>query len=61
MRADGVVRLDGVRNGVLCFREGSKDGVQIEFIFEDAVDALGDGILIAVIRIGHARQHAVRV
>ena len=61
VRAEGVVHLDGVRDGVPRLRHRGKGRVEIEFIFEDAVDAFGDGILIAVIGIGHAREHAMRV
>ena len=58
MRAYGVVDRDRPVDGVDHRGYGGKHRIKIEFVFENSVDAFGDGILIAVILIGHARQHA---
>jgi hypothetical protein len=36
--------------------EGWEDGIQIKLVLEDAVDAFRQGILVAVVGVGHAWQ-----
>ena len=58
MRAHGVVARDRPFDRVDHGRHEGKHSVHVEFVFENAVDPFGDRMLIAVILIGHTRQHA---
>jgi hypothetical protein len=56
VQASSVVRVDGLRDGVVRLGKGGKGLIEVEFVLQDAVDALGEGVLVAVIGIRHARQ-----
>ena len=58
VRPDGVVTMDGGGDRLLCGGKGREDRIEVELVLQDPVDAVGDGVLVAVRAIGHARQHA---
>ena len=52
--SDGVIDPYCVRDRVVCGGHGREDRIEVELILENAVDAFGDRVLIAVRRIRHA-------
>ena len=60
MRAHGVVDRDDVVDRVDDVGHRRKHGVEIEFVFQDAVNPFGDRILITVILVGHTGEPADR-
>lgn len=57
MRADGVVDRDGVADRGACVSERGEARIEIEFVFQHAVDAFGHRVLVAMRPVGHAREH----
>ena len=57
MQSDGVIDPDRVCHGVVCSGHRREDRIEVELILQNAVDAFGDRVLIAVRRIRHAGNH----
>ena len=49
--------MDGRDDGRLRVGEGREDGIEVELVLQDPIDAFGDGVLIAGVAIRHACQH----
>jgi len=56
--AHRAIGLDGLGDGLLRGMDRRKLDVQVEFIFQNAVHPFGHGILIAMVLVRHARDHA---
>lgn len=57
MHANRVVDVDGLGDGVLGRAKRREHGVEIKFVLQNAVDAFGDRVLVAVRGIRHTGQH----
>lgn len=52
----GVVGVDRVRDGGVRGDERREDGIEVKLVLQDPVDAFREGVLVAVVGIGHAGE-----